>query len=209
MEWSEEYKEPEPGHRHISHLWALYPGHRIHPQHTPELAEACNQTLNQRLRHGGGHTGWSRSWMINFYARLQDSEEAYGHLQKLFSKSTYPNLFDAHPPFQIDGNFGALSGVAEMLIQSRMSTLEGSAKDLNSFDITLLPALPKAWRKGSIKGLRTRGACVVDMEWDEGAIVAASLIAEKGGTFNIRYGDKVETVRLQPGNSWTNDGMDS
>lgn len=201
LEWSEEYREPEPGHRHISHLWALYPGHRIQPGKTPQLAEACRQTLTGRLRHGGGHTGWSRSWIINFYARLQDGGEAYRHLQELFRKSVYPNLFDMHPPFQIDGNFGALSGVAEMLVQSRISEVTGSAADLGSFDIDLLPALPSGWQNGSMRGLRARGACVVELDWDAGKLIAATVRAEKGGTFNIRYADYLETVELQSGES--------
>jgi alpha-L-fucosidase 2 len=187
MEWTEEFEEPEPGHRHISHLYGLFPGNEINKQSTPELVEAARRTIESRLSNGGGHTGWSRAWIVNFYARLLDGAKAYDNLKALLQKSTLPNLFDNHPPFQIDGNFGAVSGVTEMLVQSHAG------------EIQLLPALPLQWHDGSVTGIHARGAFVVDLTWTQGELVQVRIHSAKGNECKVRYGDKVLTFPTSAG----------
>ncbi|EPS40276.1 hypothetical protein H072_5915 [Dactylellina haptotyla CBS 200.50] len=164
QEWGRHnYEEVEPGHRHTSHLWGLHPGYSITPNATPELAKAASTVLTRRAAHGGGHTGWSRAWLINLHARLGESDKCKEHVDSLLLKSTLPNMLDDHPPFQIDGNFGGTAGILEMIIQSH--ELAGGA-----ILIKLLPAWPKEWKGGSIFGVRVRGSASVSFSWKDGEI---------------------------------------
>jgi len=174
QEWQEDYDEQDPGHRHISHLFALFPSDLITLRGTPELAKAARASLERRLAHGGGGTGWSRAWIVNYWARLEDGEQAHENLLALLRKSTLPNLFDNHPPFQIDGNFGGASGIMEMLLQSQ------------SGEIKILPALPSAWPDGRVTGLRARGGCEADIEWHAGKAVKVELRATVDGPQKLR-----------------------
>ena len=186
LEWDREYDEPEPGHRHMSHLYGFHPGDQISKDEQPEIFQAVRKTLDYRLDHGGAGTGWSRAWLINCSARLMDGEMAHKHIQLLFQKSMFKNLFDAHPPFQIDGNFGYTSGVVEMLLQSH--------EDLG---IRLLPALPKAWESGYIKGLTARGNITVDMEWSEGVLRQLTVNSLKDQSATFIYRDHVYEFDLK------------
>lgn len=201
LEWEKEFEEIDPKHRHVSHLFALHPGRQILPERDTELANACRRTLELR---GDGGTGWAMAWKINFWARLHDGNHAFLMLknglkyvdatqESIKGGGTYANLFDAHPPFQIDGNFGGTAGITEMLLQSHAGYIH------------LLPALPDNWQEGSIHGIRARGGFTIDMEWKKGKITRLSVTSHLGGTCRIREGasEKEKMIETQKGKTYS------
>ena len=187
LEWSRDIDDPKDEHRHVNHLFGLHPGSTISPLTTPELAEASKVVLNHR---GDGATGWSMGWKLNQWARLHDGNRSYKLFGNLLKNGTADNLWDIHPPFQIDGNFGGTAGIIEMLMQSHAGCIH------------LLPSLPDAWQNGSIQGLRARGGYTVDIAWENGKLTAAHITADRKGEISIRYGERVETVKINKGKTF-------
>jgi alpha-L-fucosidase 2 len=189
QEWRKDYEEVEPGHRHMSHLFAVYPSNEINPSR-PDLYRAARVLLERRLANKGGGTGWSRAWVVCLWATFGEGDKADDSLRVLFTQSTWPNLFDLHPPgvFQIDGNLGATAGIAQMLLQSQNGTID------------LLPALPSSWKDGTVTGLRVRGGLTIDFSWRNGHLQTAALHAAHSGSFKLRApGRQVIPVTLKEG----------
>jgi alpha-L-fucosidase 2 len=209
QEWLEDKDDPENKHRHVSHLWGLHPGSEITEEDTPELFQAAQKSLEMRGDEG---TGWSMGWKVNFWARLKDGDRALKLLNnwmRLTGSSrtdydgggVYPNLFDAHPPFQIDGNFGVTSGIAEMLLQSHRRDKRGD------YVLHLLPALPSAWPEGSVKGLCARGGFEVNVEWESGKMVSAKILSKAGGRCIVQAGDKTADFQTEIGKTYSLDAI--
>ena len=188
LEWDRVYKEKHSGHRHMSHLYGFHPGNYVSKVKNPEIFEAVKKTLDYRLANGGAGTGWSRAWLINCSARLLDGEMAHKHIQLLLKKSMSNNLFDLHPPFQIDGNFGYTAGVSEMLLQSHEENI-----------IRILPALPKHWKDGHIKGLKARGGLTIDIFWSNNQLDKAVISSTVPKTFSLFYLEEVVQIEMQKG----------
>ena len=187
QEWSKDIDDPNDHHRHVNHLFGLHPGTTISPISTPQLAEASRVVLDHR---GDGATGWSMGWKLNQWARLHDGNRSYKLFANLLKNGTADNLWDMHPPFQIDGNFGGTAGVAEMLLQSHIGGLH------------LLPSLPDAWRNGNVKGLRARGAFVVDLDWRNGQLHEARITSQAGEDCTVRYGQQTMEFPTQKGRTY-------
>ena len=187
MEWSKDIDDPKDEHRHVNHLFGLHPGHTLSPVTTPELAEASKIVLNHR---GDGATGWSMGWKLNQWARLHDGNRAYKLYGNLLKNGTLDNLWDTHPPFQIDGNFGGTAGVTEMLMQSHMGFIH------------LLPALPDAWKDGEVKGLCAKGNFELDIQWNNGELVSVNILSKNGGNCELRYQDAVISLKTVKGKTY-------
>ena len=202
QEWMEDKDDPDNHHRHVSHLWAVHPGNEINWEETPELMKAAQQSLEYR---GDNGTGWSLAWKINFWSRFKDGDRAYKLLHRLLSPAeeperkirggSYPNLFDAHPPFQIDGNFGGAAGILEMLIQSQSGKIE------------LLPALPSALPQGSISGVCARGGFELNFKWEDSALTSVEVLSKKGGKCTLVYKDTNIEFETNSGKRYQFDGV--
>src|SRR5690606_1841535 len=186
LEWDKPYDEPEKGHRHLSHLYALHPGDAI-TQATPEAFKAAKKTLEYRLQHGGAGTGWSRAWMISFNARLLDKVSAEENINKFLEISIADNMFDEHPPFQIDGNFGYTAGVIELLLQSHEGFLR------------ILPTLPPNWSTGSISGIKARGDIEVAIDWNQNKLTKLTLESGVSKTIALHYDGLEKELALEAG----------
>jgi alpha-L-fucosidase 2 len=204
QEWAEDRDDPKDQHRHLSHMIAIHPGRQISPLTTPKLAEAAKVSMNAR---GDGSTGWSRAWKICIWARLHDGNRAYKILNGMLKSQITPNLFDTHPPFQIDGNFGYAAGICEMLVQSHLSgtgfqpETSGAAslgQDAQAtHEIHLLPALPSAWPTGKVTGLRARGNYTVDIEWKDGKVTHYRIASPTPREIKVRVNGEVKTVMAE------------